>query len=94
MPELKLLVTTFCVAFCLPNKEHNSLESLNNLDDKLLNHCDDDIVNVLVYGSSKYSFSTNNKILSVTVEFLESMKRFEKPLLNSVYFPWTHDVFR
>ena len=56
------------------------LESPSNLDDTLLNHCDDDIVNTLLYGSSKYSFSTNNKILSLTVEFLESTKRFDKPL--------------
>ena len=29
------------------------LESLSNLDDTLLNHCDDDIVNALLYRSSK-----------------------------------------
>ena len=53
-------------------------ESLSNLDNTLLNHCDDDIVNMLLYGSSKCSFSTNNKILSFTVQFLESTKRFNK----------------
>ena len=46
----------------------------------LLNHCDDDIVNIFLYGSSKYSFSTNNKILSLIVEFLESTKHFDKRL--------------
>ena len=56
------------------------LESLNNLEDALLNHCDDDIVNIVLYGSSRYTFSTNNKILSLTVEFFESTKRFDKPL--------------
>ena len=33
------------------------------------NSSDNDIVNTLLYGSSKYSFSTNNKIMSLTVEF-------------------------
>ena len=60
------------------------LESLSNLDNILLNHCDDDDDDddddILLCGSSKYSFSTNNKILTLTVEFLESTKRFDKPL--------------
>ena len=55
------------------------LESLRNLDNTLLNHCDDDFVNILLYGSSKHSF-TNAKILSLTVDFLESTKCFDKPL--------------
>ena len=58
------------------------LESLSNLNDTLLNHCDDGIVNILFYGSSKYSFSTNNKVLSVTIEFLGSTKLFDKPLFE------------
>ena len=38
-------------------------------------------------------FSTNNEILSLTLEFLESMKCFEKTaLLNSIYFRWIHDT--
>ena len=56
------------------------LESLSSIAKTLLNHCDDDIVNIFLYGSSKYSFSTNNKILSLIVEFLESTKHFDKRL--------------
>ena len=55
-------------------------ESLNNLDKTWINRCDDNIANILSYGSFKYSFSTNNKILTLTVEVLESKKRFDKPL--------------
>ena len=47
----------------------------------LFSHCDDDIVNILTYGSSKYSFPTDIKIQSFTLEFLESRKPFDKPLL-------------
>ena len=56
------------------------LESLSNLDDALLNHCNNDIANILLYGSSKYRSSTNNKMLPFIVELLESTKRFDKPL--------------
>ena len=80
MPKLKLPVTISCVALCFPKKRTKLLESLRNLDNTLLNHCDDDILNILLYGSSKYSFFTNNKILSLTVEFLVPTKRFDKPL--------------
>ena len=34
---------------------------------------------LLLYGSHKFSSSVNNKILSLTIEFLESTKRFDKP---------------
>ena len=54
------------------------LESLCSLGSTLLNQCDDDLVNILLYGSSKSSFSTNNKILSLTVQIWESAKSFEK----------------
>ena len=80
-------------------KRMKLLESLHNLENNLWNHCDDDIVNISLYGSSKYSFSTNNKILSFTVEFLESTKRFDKPLFwiasiahgNMKSFHWFRD---
>ena len=78
MPKLKLPVTISCPLF---SEQRTKLpENLSNLDDKLINRCDDGIVNILLYGSSKYNFSTNNKILSLSVEFLECTKRFDKPL--------------
>lgn len=55
--------------------------NLRNLDNTLLNQCDDDLVNILLYESSKYSFSTSNKIMSLTIECLESVKHFGKPLI-------------
>ena len=55
------------------------LENLKNLDNTLLSHCDDELLHILLYGSHKFSFSGNNKILSLTIEFLESTKLFDKP---------------
>ena len=56
------------------------LENLKNLDNTLLSHRDDELQQILLYGSHKFSSSVSNKILSLTIEFLESTKRFDKPL--------------
>ena len=49
----------------------------------IMHHCDDDLVNILLHGSSKYIFSTNNKTLSLKplihgqinlIKFIESNK--------------------
>ena len=56
------------------------LENLKNLDNTLLSHCDDELLQILLYGLHKFSSSVNNKILSLTTEFLESTKRFDKSL--------------
>ena len=55
-------------------------ENLRNLDNTLLSHCDDELIHILLYGLHKFSSSVNNKTLSLTIEFLESPKRFGKPL--------------
>ena len=54
------------------------LENLKNLDNTLLSHSDDEILQILLYGAHKFSSSVNNKIFSLTIEFLESTKRFDK----------------
>ena len=60
MPKLKLPVTL--LRYPLFSKQRTKLlESFRNLENTFLNHCDDDLVSILLYGSSKYSFSTNNK---------------------------------
>ena len=55
-------------------------ENLKNLDNTLLRHCDDELLQILLYASHKFSTYVNSKILSLTIEFLESTKRFDKPL--------------
>ena len=70
-----IVLTTFRQGVILPpppQPQNEPLESPLRLElNTLLNYCDDDLV---------YSFSTNNKILSLTVEVLESTKLFDKPL--------------
>ena len=98
-PKLKPPVIISYVALCFLKKEWNSLKA--SIISKIIYEiiAIDDIVNISLYGSSKYSFSTNNKILSFTVEFLESTKRFDKPLFwitsiahgNMKSFHWYRD---
>ena len=56
-------------------------ENLKNIDNTLLSHRDDELLQILLYGSHEFSSSVNNKILSLAIEFLESTKRFD----NSVF---------
>ena len=48
------------------------LENLRNLGYNILSHCDDEPIQILLYGSSTCTFPTYNKLLSLTTEFLES----------------------
>ena len=77
--KLKLPVTISCFAICFLNKEQNSLKTSKNLNNTLLGHRDDELLQILLCGSHKFSSSVNNKILSLTSEFLESTKCFGKP---------------
>ena len=56
------------------------LDNINQLDDTILTLSDKEITQILLYGSPNYSFFLNNNILSLTIEFLKTSKRFEKPL--------------
>ena len=61
------------------------LENLKNLDNTMLSHRDDELLQILLYGSHEFSSSVNNKILSLTIEFLESTKRLDKtPILSNL----------
>ena len=60
------------------------LENFHSIGNTFLSHYDHDLVNILLYVSSKYGFSTNNKTLSLAGEFLESMKRFDKELFSII----------
>ena len=65
--KLKLPVTIFSVATCFLNKEQNPLKNLKNLDNILLSHRDDELLQILLHGSHKFSFSVNIKILSLAI---------------------------
>ena len=56
------------------------IENSKNLHNTLLSHCDDELLQILLHGSHKFTSSVNNKTLYLTIEFLDSIKRFGKSL--------------
>ena len=60
-------------------KIYHPFPNLKNLDNTVSHH-DDELLQILLYASHKFSSSVKNKILSPTTEFLELTKRFDKPL--------------
>ena len=57
------------------------LNSIHNLDLKTRILSNDKILRILFYGSKSYSFEAKREIIKLTIKFLKSSKRFERPLL-------------
>ena len=92
---LKLKTTSHYLLRChfFSEQRTNLLENLKNLDNTLLSHRDDELLQILLYGSHKFSSSANNEILSLTIEFLESTKRFDKPLFWLTFLLFANHPF-
>ena len=50
---------------------------LRELNQSLKNFSDEELVNVLLYGSEKFTFSTNTKIQRHAIKFLKATERFD-----------------
>ena len=61
------------------------LENLLKLDYAISSHCDDDSIQILIYGLSKYSFPMNNKILSYSWVLRVNKTFWQTPPLSNVY---------
>ena len=57
------------------------INSIYNLDPKERNLSNDKLLNLLLYGSKLCCFKINREIIKLTVKFLKSSKRFQRPLL-------------
>ena len=55
---------------------------MNNIksNDKDINATDSDLVNILLFGSSKYQYHINSKILNFSNDFILKTKRFSENL--------------
>ena len=55
---------------------------MNNIksNDKDINATDSDLVNILLFGSSKYQYHINSKILSFSIDFILKTERFSGQL--------------
>ena len=93
--KLKLPVTMSWVLSChlLSEERTKLLENFKNLDNTLLSHRDDEILQILLYGSHKFSSSVNNKIFLLAIEFPESTKIFWQTLFWVTFLLFANHPF-
>ena len=71
------------------------MNNIKSIDKDIINATDSDLVNILLFGSSKYQYHINSKILSFSIDFILKTERFSGQLfwkLNNVNNAnlWTH----
>ena len=71
------------------------MSNIKSIDKDIINATDIDLVNILLFGSTKYQYHINSKILSFSIDFILNTERFSGQLfwkLDSVSNAnlWTH----
>ena len=56
------------------------MNNIKSIDKDIINATDSDLVNILLFGSSKYQYHINSKILSFSIDFILKKKRFSGQL--------------
>ena len=57
------------------------MNNIKSIDKDIINATDSDLVNILLFGSSKYQYHINSKILSFSNGFILQTRRFSGQLL-------------
>ena len=52
------------------------MSNIKSIDKDIINETDSDLVNILLFGSSKYQYHINSKILSFSIDFIINTERF------------------
>ena len=52
------------------------LNNIISVDKDIINATDGDLVNILLFGGSKYQYHINSKILSFSIDFILKTERF------------------
>ena len=52
------------------------MNNIKSIDKDIINATDSDLVNILLFGSSKYQYHINSKILSFSIDFILKTERF------------------
>ena len=73
--------TFFSIAIISQTLSSTLLDELAKTDSNILNLRDDEILEALPYGSSKYNVDQNFGIHNTTVKFVLKSKRLSSPLL-------------
>ena len=56
------------------------MNNIKSIDKDIINASDSDLVNILLFGSSKYQYHINSKILSFSIDFILKTERFSSQL--------------
>ena len=59
----------------------NNIKSINK---DIINATDSDLVNIVLFGSSKYQYHVNSKILSFSIDFILKTERFSGHLFGKL----------
>ena len=71
------------------------MNNIKSIHQDIIHACDSDFVNILLFGSSKYQYHINSKILSFSIDFILKTERFSGQLfwkleiVNNANL-WTH----
>ena len=69
--------------------------NIKSIDKDIIKQTDSDLINILLFGSSKYQYHINSKILSFSIDFILNKERFSGQLywklgnVNNANL-WTH----
>ena len=56
------------------------MDDIKSIHQDIIHACDSDLVNILLFGSSKYQYHINSKILSFSIDFILKTERFSGQL--------------
>ena len=56
------------------------MNNIKSTDKDIINETDSDLVNILLFGSSKYEYHINSKILNFSFDFILKTERFSSQL--------------
>ena len=56
------------------------MKNIKSIDKDINNLYDSDLVNILLFGSSKYQYDISSKILSFSIDFILQTERFSGQL--------------
>ena len=63
------------------NLRINLMNELMSIDSNLLQHNDEQLTNILLYGDINLSHNANSRIINLSISFITKSNRFDGPLL-------------
>ena len=58
------------------------MNNIKLIDENIINENDSFIVNILLFGSSKYEYHINSKMLNLSIDFILKTERFSSSIIR------------